>query len=294
MLMVGPPGSGKSMLAARIPGILPPLSLEEALETTRVHSVAGCLEPGQALVARRPFRAPHHTASYAGLTGGGPGASIPGEVSLAHNGVLFLDELPEFDRRSREALRQPLELGEINVTRSGASVTYPARVMLVGAMNPCPCGHRGDSRRECRCTPRQVENYFGRVSGPLLERFDIQVEVPAVPYKELVGAAGQSSAQIRAAVEAARERQRARLTGHSCHSNAAMSESLTRKLAAPEPAGEELLRHAVERLGFSARGYSRVLKVARTIADLAGSDPVRAEHVAEAIQYRLLDRSGMV
>jgi magnesium chelatase family protein len=282
------------MLAARISGILPPMSLAEAIETTRVHSVAGILDPGQALVARRPFRAPHHTASYAGLTGGGPGAATPGEVSLAHNGVLFLDELPEFDRRAREALRQPLELGEINVTRSGASVTYPARVMLVAAMNPCPCGHRGNARRECRCTPRQVENYFGRVSGPLLERFDIQVEVPAVPYRELVADGGQSSAEVRAAVGAARERQRSRLAGHSCHSNAAMSESLTRKLATPEPAGEELLRHAVERLGFSARGYSRVLKVARTIADLASSEPVRAEHVAEAIQYRLLDRAGMV
>jgi magnesium chelatase family protein len=291
--MVGPPGAGKSMLAARIPGILPPMSVEEALETTRVHSVAGLLDAGQALVARRPFRAPHHTASYAGLVGGGAGAALPGEVSLAHNGVLFLDELPEFDRRAREALRQPLEVGEINVTRAGASVDYPARVMLVAAMNPCPCGHRGDERRECRCTPRQVEGYFGRVSGPLLERFDIQVEVPAVPWRELVGAGGESTAAVRAAVDKARGTQGARLAGAGVHCNAAMGERLTRKLAAPDAAGEELLRHAVERLGFSARGYTRSLKVARTIADLAGAENVRAEHVAEAIQYRMLDRAGI-
>jgi magnesium chelatase family protein len=290
LLMIGPPGSGKSMLAARLPGILPRLTLEEALEVTKLHSVAGLLPPGEALVGRRPFRAPHHTASYAGLAGGGSGAALPGEISLAHHGVLFLDELPEFDRRAREALRQPLELGEITVTRAGSSITYPSRIMLVAAMNPCPCGHRGDSRRECRCSPREVEKYFGRVSGPLLERFDLQVEVPAVPYRELTGQGGQSSAELRTLVQAARERQHARLAGSSCHSNAAMSEPLTRRHARPDAAGEQLLRHAVESLGFSARAYSRVLKVARTIADLAGSETVNAEHVAEAIQYRTLDR----
>ena len=292
LLMLGPPGSGKSMLASRLPGIMPRMTLEEALEVTKIHSVVGLLEPGEALVAARPFRAPHHTASYAGLAGGGAGAALPGEVSLAHNGVLFLDELPEFDRRAREALRQPLELGEINVTRAGSSVTYPSRIMLVAAMNPCPCGHRGDSRRECRCSPREVEKYFGRVSGPLLERFDLQVEVPAVPYRELTGSGGQTSAELRVLVQAARERQEQRLAGSGCHSNAAMSEPLTRKHAKPDAAGEQLLKHAVERLGFSARAYSRVLKVARTIADLAGAERVAAEHVAEAIQYRTLDRGG--
>jgi magnesium chelatase family protein len=292
LLMIGPPGSGKSMLAARLPGIMPQMTLEEALEVTKVHSVAGLLAPGQALVSRRPFRTPHHTASYAGLAGGGAGASLPGEVSLAHNGVLFLDELPEFDRRAREALRQPLELGEITVTRAGASATYPSRIMLVAAMNPCPCGHLGDPRRECRCGPRQVERYFGRVSGPLLERFDLQVEVPAVPYRELTGGDGRSSLEVREEVQAARERQQERLAGSGCHSNAAMSERLTRRHSAPEAAGEQLLRHAVERLGFSARAYSRVLKVARTIADLVGSDAVKVEHVSEAIQYRTLDRGG--
>ncbi len=292
LLMIGPPGSGKSMLAARLPGILPRMTLEEALETTRVHSVAGLVPAGEALVAARPFRAPHHTASYAGLAGGGAGAALPGEISLAHNGVLFLDELPEFDRRAREALRQPLELGEITVTRAGASNTYPSRLMLVAAMNPCPCGHRGDARRECRCSPRQVEKYFGRVSGPLLERFDLQVEVPAVPYRELTASGGESGNEVRGRVQAARERQGRRLAGTGCHANAAMGEKLTRKLARPDAAGEQLLKHAVERLGFSARGYSRALKVARTIADLAGSDAVAAEHVSEAIQYRTLDRGG--
>jgi len=292
MLMIGPPGSGKSMLASRIPGIMPRMTLEESLEVTKIHSVAGVLGHSEALVAVRPFRAPHHTASYAGLAGGGASAALPGEVSLAHNGVLFLDELPEFDRRAREALRQPLELGEITVTRAGASTTYPSRIMLVAAMNPCPCGHRGDPRRDCRCAPTQVERYFGRVSGPLLERFDLQVEVPAVPYRELTGSDGESSAGVRERVQAARERQQARLAGSGCHSNAAMGEKLTRRHSRPEAAGEQLLKHAVERLGFSARAYSRVLKVARTIADLAASDEVGSEHVSEAIQYRTLDRGG--
>ncbi len=292
IMMIGPPGSGKSMLASRIPGILPHMTLVEALEVTKVHSVAGLLAHGEALVAVRPFRAPHHTASYAGLAGGGSGAALPGEISLAHNGVLFLDELPEFDRRAREALRQPLELGEITVTRAGTSTTYPSRIMLIAAMNPCPCGHRGDPRRDCRCAPSQVERYFNRVSGPLIERFDLQVEVPAVPYKELTGADGESSAPVRAQVQAARALQQERLAGSGCHSNAGMSEKLTRKHSKPDAAGEQLLKHAVERLGFSARAYSRVLKVARTIADLAASKTVKTEHVGEAIQYRTLDRGG--
>ncbi len=290
LLMIGPPGSGKSMLASRLPGIMPRMSLEEALETTKVHSVAGLLGAEKALIARRPFRAPHHTASYAGLAGGGNTGSTPGEISLAHNGVLFLDELPEFDRRAREALRQPLETGEITITRAGGSNTYPSRVMLVAAMNPCPCGHRGDTRRECRCGPRQVEKYFGRVSGPLIERFGLQVEVAAVPYGELTADGGQDSAPVRQAVQAARERQQMRLRGTGCYSNAAMTESLTRQHASPDAAGQQLLRHAVESLGFSARAYSRVLKVARSIADLAGSESIQAEHISEAIQYRVLDR----
>ena len=292
ILMVGPPGSGKTMLARRIPSILPPLTLEEALETTKIHSVAGLLTPGCALVAVRPFRAPHHTISDAGLIGGGS-TPKPGEVSLAHHGVLFLDELAEFRRNVLEVLRQPIEDARVTLSRAAVSLTYPSRFMLVAAMNPCPCGHHGDSQRRCTCAPQAVQRYLGRVSGPLLDRIDLHVEVPAVRYRDLADRrAGEPSESIRGRVARAREVQRARFGARAeVHANAHMTARDLREHCAIGEGGDALLRTAITRLGLSARAYHRVLKIARTIADLDGGGDITTAHVSEAIQYRSLDRA---
>ena len=289
-----PPGTGKSMLAKRVPSILPPLGLEEALETTKIHSIAGALPAHQAVVRGRPFRAPHHTISDAGLLGGGA-HPMPGEVSLAHNGVLFLDELPEFHRNVLEVMRQPLEDGVVSVARAAASVTFPCRFMLVAAMNPCPCGHYGDAKRQCRCTPIQMQRYRNKISGPLLDRIDIHVEVPAMEYQELASLQkGEASAAIRERVVASRAVQRERFAkakgAHAIHCNANMRAKDVHKHCVLDDAAQGLLKAAMADLHLSARAYDRILKVARTIADLAGAADIAADHVAEAIQYRSLDR----
>lgn len=288
VLLIGPPGTGKSMLAKRLPTILPPLTLEEALETTKVHSIAGLLQPGQALVTRRPFRAPHHTASDAGLLGGNVNPT-PGEVSLAHNGVLFLDELPEFKRSVLETLRQPLEEGRVTISRAAGTVTFPARFMLVAAMNPTPDGKMPG---ESRCSPREIQNYLNRISGPLLDRIDLHVEVPVVRFREIaVDRPAEPSARVRERVVAARRRQQDRFRGRPrvlC--NAHMGPRELRQFCMLDESGMDLLRYAMNELRLSARAYDRILKVARTIADLAGSDRILPEHVGEAIQYRTLDR----
>lgn len=290
VLLVGPPGSGKTMLAQRLPGILPPMTLDEAIESTRIHSVAGMLRPGQALLPVRPFRAPHHSISDAGLIGGGT-VPRPGEVSLAHNGVLFLDELPEYRRNVLESLRQPLEEGTISITRVSAALTYPARVMLVAAMNPCPCGFLGDRVRPCVCSPVQIQRYRARVSGPLLDRIDLHVEVPAVSFRDLAtDERGEESVSVRERVIAARARQVERYHGSRAHNNAQLRPGQSRKYCRIDGPGRTLIEQAVARLGLSARAYMRILKVARTIADLEQRDSIAAEHVAEAIQYRSLDR----
>jgi len=287
VLLLGPPGSGKTMLARRFPGILPPLTFAEALDTTKVHSVAGVLPQGAGLVSERPFRAPHHSVSDAGLLGGGAGMPRPGEVSLAHNGVLFLDELPEFPRNVLEQLRQPLEEGSVTLARAQMTLRFPASFMLLAAMNPCPCGFYGDPTRECRCTGAIIQRYLGKISGPLLDRIDLHIEVPSVPYQELRGAShGASSAEIAARVKRAREVSAAR-----GFYNAHIPARQLRKLCALDAAGERTLEMAVRRMGLSARSHDRILKVARTVADLDDSEGVSAKHLAEAVQYRSLDRT---
>ncbi|VAX23870.1 MG(2+) CHELATASE FAMILY PROTEIN / ComM-related protein [hydrothermal vent metagenome] len=290
VLLIGPPGSGKSMMAKRMPTILPDFTFEESIETTRIHSVSGKLGADTSLVAHRPFRAPHHTISDAGLIGGGT-VPMPGEVSLSHNGVLFLDEFPEFKRNALEALRQPLEDGDVTISRSAMTVTFPSRFMLAAAMNPCPCGYFTDSEKECVCTGLMIRKYRSRISGPLMDRIDLHVDTPAVKYRDMMDEAdGEPSSAIRDRVNKARNRQIERFKGKKIHCNARMSAKMIKTDCALDQASKAILKAAVEKLGLSARAHEKALKVARTIADLAGSEKLKSEHVAEAVQYRSLDR----
>ena len=291
LIMIGPPGSGKSMMAKRLPGILPPLSLAESLETTQIHSVAGKLNRDTSLISQRPFRAPHHTISQVALVGGGNNPQ-PGEISLAHNGVLFLDEMPELSRSVLEVLRQPLEDRKISISRAKYSVEYPCSFMLIASMNPCPCGYYGDPTHHCVCTPGQIQHYMNKISGPLLDRIDIHCEIQAVPFAQLSQMQpGEPSANIRERVIKARKIQEERFkTFKGIHCNAMMTEKMLHEFAEPDAPSMEMLRMAMEKLKLSARAYSRILKVARTIADLEGSENVQSHHIAEAIGYRNLDR----
>lgn len=290
VLLIGPPGSGKSMLAQRIPSILPDMTFEETIETTKIHSIAGTIPPGMSLIRTRPFRAPHHTVSPAGLSGGGT-IPHPGEISLAHNGVLFLDELPEFSRAAMEVLRQPIENGWVTISRVGGTVSYPCSVMFVAAMNPCPCGYFGHPKRRCTCTPQAVTRYLSRVSGPLLDRLDLHIEVPPVEFEELSSAEkSESSEAIRARVNAARDIQNHRFHGTDITCNARITPDRLHEFCPMGEKSQALLKTAFDRFGLSARAYDRVLKVCRTIADLDGSEKILPRHVAEAVQYRSLDR----
>ncbi len=292
LLMIGPPGSGKSMLAKRIVTIMPPLSLDEALETTKIHSIAGILPPNTPLITTRPFRSPHHTISDAALVGGGINKIRPGEISLSHHGVLFMDELPEFARNVLEVLRQPLEDKAITVSRTKQTLNFPANFMLVCSMNPCPCGHYGSTYNACTCTPTNIQRYIGKISGPLLDRIDIHIEVPAVNYQEISSKrTGEPSQTIKERVLKARQIQIERFAkSKNVYKNADMTSKQIRKYCELDEKSNNLLKIAMEKMGLSARAYDRILKVARTIADLAESEPIRAEHISEAIQYRALDR----
>jgi magnesium chelatase family protein len=288
--MVGPPGAGKTMLAKRVPSILPRLTADESIETSRIYSAMGKLPPGKPLMVRRPFRAPHHTISNAGLVGGGS-TPAPGEISLAHNGVLFLDELPEFNRTTLEVLRQPLEDGAVSISRALRATDFPADFMLIASLNPCPCGFRNDPRRECHCSVPQIERYMSKISGPLLDRIDIHIEVAAVPFKELsTGPRGTDSAAMCRQVEGARSRQAERFNGAAKQTNGQMTSRQVRQVCQLDAASRDLLESSVNELGLSARAHDKILRVARTIADLDGAESIAHEHVGEAVNYRMLDR----